>query len=476
MNRSFEEYLNKNSNHQNGTAPADVESLEFIEIEKPIEFPEQVIFGPFEAYIEAQKDRNEVPPEFHYGVLKTFLSSHLGRHIRFPWLDFYLYPNTFTVLVGISGVARKTSALRQGQYVLDQNEDSGLYLIKGINSAEGLQNFFGLPKGCHLGQALPTEEDEDGNLKYINLTGGIAAMGVEPDIIDIMLKQTWPDEGFRIMAWISEFTSVLLKAKSTSTANIPDVLQDLYDFPKATQRNTKSNSVNAPYPCFSMLAASTTDKFRNNMTAENIHAGLANRIEYYINEEPQTLIWPPQPSDQQLMNQVVKDFHEIREHRDHATDFSLTDEAEEYGKPIYEQLRTHYLAKEPSPFTRDALGRADTQWMKNALLFATIRNSEPIITPTDLEDSYELQKYLISTAKYLYGGYHETEDNKIDDRILRHLHKYKDKSRKENTFARIHKYTRIPIPTLEKHLRSMTENNLLGIENTARSTKYLIKS
>ena len=239
----------------------------------------------FHSYIGALEDKTEAPYEYHFGVLKGVIGASLGRRI---YLDEQLpiYANSYTALIGRSGRARKSHSISLGFKVLRES-DPCVKSVRKINSTEGLYNLFGVPQGCKLGQGLPEFNpnlDIDKQSDDFQMPRDGIARFVDAKTLHYMLTQTKYNEGFRVIARIGELSSLLLKAKNPTVASIIPDLQEMYDMEDEIERNTKSDPLRAPFPCFSLIGASTTEQFHKALTSENIHGGLANRFEYYIVE------------------------------------------------------------------------------------------------------------------------------------------------------------------------------------------------
>ena len=438
-------------------------------------FPRQELLDDpiFRDTADAVKGRTEAPIEYHYAVLKALIGATLGRRI---YIDGFkrVYPNFYVAIIGPSGEARKTSALEHGVDLLKQS-GSTVKFISSINSTEGLYNYFGIPSGCELGDDLPTYA-----CSYEGMPrDGIARFISDPHILSDIMAETETDEGFRITAYIDELSSLLLKAKNPATANIIQTIQSLYNMPSEVERNTKSDPLIAPFPCFSLIGGSTIDQFHGGIASKDILGGLANRLEYYVADQFGD-VYRHRSADVRLMGRVSGELNRLRRAFAHQTEFDFTDDADAYLESIYAPQRA-LNRKENNAFVKVAIQRWDNQLWKNALIFAALRVAREVnvdagetadktvclIEKQDLERAYALQKYLIGTARFLYGNYADSELGQIENSVLGAI----DNNR--HTPKAICNYIKKPAETVLRVLNALVQAGILGDPVTTRkATKY----
>lgn len=117
-----------------------------------IKFPEEAWIGPFAEYRELIKDVTEASDVFHFGVLLVILGLHFGK-------DFYIknphttYFNFYNLLIGPTGEAYKTTALKYGKRILQslsvRGEDSTKIIGTPVSS-EGLVTSFDAENGTKI--------------------------------------------------------------------------------------------------------------------------------------------------------------------------------------------------------------------------------------------------------------------------------------------------------------------------------------
>ena len=195
-----------------------------------IPFPESLLFDVFKPYAAAFRGKTEVPIPFHFAVLKTVIGSSLGRKV---YLDAThpIYPNFYTVIVGETGIARKSTALRIGEKLL-ADADRAVRVLRGLSTPEGLLQKFTPPHGYMHGSTIPDENVED----------------VEPlsEQLQFMLENSKPnEEGFRILLSLDEFSYLLKKAQKSHGEGLIQLLTEAYDYPTQLDLPTRVNPPSA---------------------------------------------------------------------------------------------------------------------------------------------------------------------------------------------------------------------------------------
>ena len=424
-----------------------------VEDETVLEFPEEVLDGVFGDYRDAFKGKTEVPPEFHFAVLKNLIGTSLGRMVYLE-LDRKTYPNHYTALVGRSALTRKSSAVEHGIDMLE-GADENVVTLSSLSTIQGLINVFSQP-----------DTDEDGNL-----TGGLANyMEGEDSRLQRMVDACHETEGFRVSLYVDELAELLKKGQSTSRQGLMEGLLTLYNFPRKMSNPTKVDPMVAKYPCFNMIAASTYELFENSMTEANIHGGLANRFEYFV-AAPYGRISIPKPPDASTLNGVKQVVNQLRLKFAYQTKFTFDDEVLPIFDKWYNDMRD-LIEEQQNPLVQSSMVRADLHVKKNALIFAAVRwqdGDEHVINGDDMFKALTLQNYLNNTVEFMYKNFKTSDMLKQEDKIIRTLRK-----NGELTARDIGRYTHIANTHLVQILDAMVQQQTLGIRKDGRATKYAV--
>ena len=139
-----------------GAPTEEIESTDGeVETAEPdIVFPDEAYRGIFKLYREATSGKNEVCDEYNFGCLMTGMGSVFGRAAYIDATK--IYPNFYTLLIGRSAIARKTTAQRQATDVIEA-ADPTLMVVNGIATAEGMISLLCSPTQEEMGTVESTD-------------------------------------------------------------------------------------------------------------------------------------------------------------------------------------------------------------------------------------------------------------------------------------------------------------------------------
>src|SRR4030095_9261720 len=106
------------------------------------DFPEEAFTGLFKNYRDLVEPCTEAPPSYHWVTFLTMTGLLLGRSvfIRFP---FPLYPNFYSLLIGRTGIDRKSTAMKCGDHEILKRIPNNIVYVKGALSSEGIYETLG---------------------------------------------------------------------------------------------------------------------------------------------------------------------------------------------------------------------------------------------------------------------------------------------------------------------------------------------
>ena len=418
-----------------------------------IPFPESLLFDVFKPYAAAFRGKTEVPLAFHFAVLKTVIGSSLGRKV---YLDAThpIYPNFYTVIVGETGIARKSTALRIGEKLL-ADADRAVRILRGLSTPEGLLQKFVPPHGYELGSSIPSDDIEDP--EKIN------------EQMEFMLNNATPGvEGFRVLLSLDEFSYLLKKANKSHGEGLIQMLTEAYDYPTQLDLPTRVNPISADHPCLSIMAATTSAWLESSLKLEDIQGGFANRFSYY-HATSNDFIFKPQPGDPKFLDIVKYSVNQFRLKFPQPTGFQFNREAETRGEQWYASHR-NALKAEQNPLTREALARADIHMYKSALLHAAITNmpDDTEIGIESLEWAIQLAEYLQAVTTQIYSSFNLSEERRLEQRIIDLL------TQKPNQTARdfTRKIRWASAKQINATLDELIKNQTINAEKGSRTTRY----
>ena len=338
-----------------------------------LSFPENGIRGIFETYISAMDSRNEVCPSYHFSVLKTIAGSVFGRS-GYMYSGRPIYPNFYSCLIGPTGEARKTTAIFLGHDVLFQS-DPDVVFLSGLATPEGLLNKL-------TDKNLPS--------KY---------------------------EGVRLIAMLSEFASLLKKAKKLSGEGLIQLLSDAYDMPPFLDNPTRKKSLRAINPCVSVIALSTQDWLESSLDIDDIRGGFANRFCYYLNIIMPDVFDSYRP-DVLIMADIIE-YIQSRRLMYQNVQFLFDEDTLAFGKNWYSEHRAQ-IRNEPNELIRDAMQRLDMNSRKLALLYAMLENplGDDRVHLKQYQAAIEVASYWKDALVTIFGNYAPIPQAKIENNIL----------------------------------------------------------
>ena len=432
-------------------------TAEISEAEDYVQFPEHLLFDVFKPYAAAFQGKTEVPLPFHFAVLKTVIGASLGRRVYLDEIK-PLYPNFYSVIIGETGLARKSTALRLGEKLL-RDADPSVYTLRGLATPEGLLQVFVPPSGYSLGSSIRDDDEAEAE-------GAASLIG---DQLEFMLDNAEPGvEGFRVLVSLDEFSYLLKKATKPHGEGLIQMLTEAYDYTDKLDLPTRVNPISADHPCLSMIAATTMAWLEASLKLEDIQGGFANRISYYYATTDE-FVHRPEPGDSQFLDVVKYSVNQFRQKFLQPTAFSFSEVADNEFKAWYINHRKG-LKTEQNPLVREALARTDTHMRKAALLHAAISNDAD-----DCEIGLESLKWAITLAEYLqavttqiYSKFNLSEERRLEQRIIDVLEQKPNQTARELT-QRISWASAKEVNTAVEEL---VKNGTVAKEEAGRTTKY----
>lgn len=422
------------------------------EMDRHVPFPEELLFDVFKPYAAAFQGRTEVPMAFHFAVLKTVIGASLGRRV---YLDAArpIYPNFYTVLVGQTGVARKSTALRLGEAVLGDS-DPAVLILRSLSTPEGLLQIFCPPEGYKMGSSVPDSSVDPPEVS---------------EQMDFMLENAVQGvEGFRVLLSFDEFSYVLKKASKSHGEGLIQTLTEAYDYPTQLDLPTRVNPLSADHPCLSIMAATTHAWLESTLKLEDIQGGFANRFCYYHGMSTD-FIFKSQPGDDQFLNVVKYSVNQYRQKFLVPTAFQFDEDADREGEIWYIAHR-EALRKERNPLIREALARTDINMYKAALLHAAITNDSGDfgIGVTSLRWAIQLAEYLQTVTTSIYQDFNLSETRRLEQRIVDLL------SHQPNQTARelAKRISWASAKEVNQSLEELVKNQTVAADPGTRTTKY----
>ena len=279
--------------------------------------------GLVERFVEVLSKSTEAPREFLVAAFLTVVGALIGRQ---AWVTYSrpTYPNLFTLLIGETATARKTTAMA---FALD----------------------------------LMTTVVERTHLKVKPLYGLASVEGLAA-----AMKDGDAQDSYRVVAVEDELKSLLRKAQQKGVSNLIPRLTELFNCGPSFEVNTKADKTIIKNPFACIVSASTPAWFAESIGESEISGGFLNRWTMFSGKTDKLIPFPESP-DAATWERIVEELTcVVRQARG---DYLLSQEARELFGDFFRTLRS--ACKEEGLRT-EATARTDLHAIKFALLFAVL--------------------------------------------------------------------------------------------------------
>lgn len=329
--------------------------------------PAEVMRGWIGQYIETMRKTTEAPSAFHLGCGLTAAGCVIGRSVGVQYGSDVVYPNLYTMLVGVSGKTRKDSAIRRATTFLrtrisEQGRLSGstVSILTDIGSSEGLLQYL---------------SDHPSTLLHI-----------------------------------SELSRLLSNKNRGVTSSISPMLMELWDSPSQVSSTVKNNPIRVENPFLSALAAVQPDVLADQINDQDIHSGFANRWLYICGNGGAPIPWPEtlDRSHLELLGRLVA----AQIPSDQRT-LRLAPGAKDFWDEWY--LGIFHATGTPEELSM--MQRVPVNAVKVALIHAVLNGHDAIELP-DLEMGAKTAEWAWGNVRLLLGEWGGTNDQRIVARVL----------------------------------------------------------
>ncbi len=307
----------------------------------------------------------EAPEVFHLGSFIAAVGCLIGRR---AWVcsPQRVYPNFYSLLVGKTAKARKTTAYQFALDLFDEIlpwlDDKHAKPLHGLASPEGLA---------------------------LAMTGN----SFEP---------------YRILSVEDEFRSLATKGGQQAVANLIPKLTELFNSPRAFEVNTRNNPIVVKNPFLCVLSATTRAWFEQSLTQRDVSGGFLNRWLLFEGDAEKLLPTPP-PVDEKLWSHTVLDVADAILSGEGF--FKFSKDADAYYSDFYR------IARED--FDSEATTRTDLHARKLGLLYAILaKRKDNLIHLADIEAGAEVAKYCAGVAQPLAACLDVSRQRGLEDRLI----------------------------------------------------------
>lgn len=336
----------------------------------------------FESYNDYACELTEAPPQFHWANGLILLGQIIGRKKWVGLEDYRLYPNFYIVLVGSSGLSRKTTSMR---------------LAKGVL------------------RAVQTHEEYETapRKKQILWQDHVASL---EGFFEVLKEQESEYHQAQVVIALEELSSLLSKSRQEGTQNLLSGLTELYDS-GPIHRRTMQSRVEIQNPLVSILAGTTKDDLFKQMKKSDFIGGFGNRFMYIVGESSKEIPWP-ESSDPSHKNEVVHFLQELRKFsEDSKGPVSPQPSAKNYFGEFYHELREEFKKESEASYT---LKRLEEHIKKIALVYS-VTLFETEISLRAMAYACKIGEEIKDSTKDLFEEFGVSQEILIERRIERHF-------------------------------------------------------
>jgi hypothetical protein len=305
-------------------------------------------------FVDALRKSTEAPREFLLAAFLTVVGALIGRQ---AWVTYSrpTYPNLYTLLIGETATARKTTAMA---FALDlmttvvERTQAKVKPLYGLASVEGLA----------------------------------AAM-----------KDGDSQDPYRVVVVEDELKSLLRKAQQKGVSNLIPRLTELFNCGRSFEVNTKTEKAIIKNPFACIVSASTPTWFAESIGESEISGGFLNRWTMFSGKT-ETLIPFPERPDAAMWEGIVEELTRVVQQA--RGDYVLSEEARELFSEFYQALRN---ASNEGGLRTEATARTDLHAIKFALLFAVL-DRKPRIEVDDVSRGIALATFNMDVAVSVIGS------------------------------------------------------------------------
>src|SRR5215831_11773906 len=226
------------------------------------DFPEEAFTGLFKSYRDLVEPCAEAPAAYHWVTFLTMAGLLLGRNV-FIRSPFPLYPNFYSLLIGSTGLNRKSTTMTFGvREILNKIPHNIVYLPGALSS-------------------------------------------------EAIYEQLSRREGTRLLLYCDEMRSLLNVAGRQGTSDIIPRLNTLFGCPDDDGLTRRGDSTAVKSPFVSLIAGTPKEWLTSAIGDGEIMGGFVNRFMCVEGISNRDLPFPPQPNavaSRSLIDQLNKRF------------------------------------------------------------------------------------------------------------------------------------------------------------------------
>lgn len=319
----------------------------------------------------------EPPTEYHRWAFLSCAGAALGRNVWVPFGHGKIYPNMYTMLVGVPGT-RKSTAIKIAQNLLREAQ-YGTFAYSKTSKQKFLLD---LQEGFCVQQP-------DGTTDFSKL-------------LDIPIR---PDQR-EVFVCCDEFADFI----GIGNIEFISLLTTLWDNqPSYEERLKNSSSVNIRNPTCNLLGGMTPTSFAQCMPKEVVGQGFMSRLILVYGQPPKRRITWPSPPDENIAQLLSASFVELTKM---GGEVAITKAARQLVDSIYQQwdnlpdVRLQYYG-----------ARRLTHLLKLCIICACLRKSQ-VITDEVVEQANSILSYTEQGMHHALGEFGDARNSAATQKVM----------------------------------------------------------
>ena len=341
-----------------------------------VPFPKDLIPDGFiKEYVDYAEPLSEAPIQFHMANAFVIIAASCKRNIYLPFGAMNIYPNIYVLVIGKSGITRKTTAMYLAQHILNRVDSNSIF-----TSTMSLEGFY---------QEL---------LQYPNK-----------------------------VCFYSEFKAFIENCSKKYGQGLVTEFTRLWDCPDSFRINLKNLEEKniVTNPSLSFISSTTFDWLH--LSEVDITGGFFGRfLPIVASDKREKYIAIPPKRDEAKISGLIDWVHKISESKG---EFSINTEAEDMIKKIYVEVWEDLDRLPNNNLFHSFWSRIQTNMLKLAMI-RNISKKEPtlILDKDSIVWSHAVMKnHIVEYYRYIMGKVAFTEGMKLENKILEKLDEVKGK-------------------------------------------------
>ena len=334
----------------------------------PPDFPEEAFTGLFKSYLDLVGPCTEAPSSYHWVTCLTMTGLLLGRNV-FIRSPFPLYPNFYSLLVGSTGLNRKSTAMTFGVREILHKIPNNIVYVPGALSSEGIYEELSKRSGCQL------------------------------------------------LLYCDEMRSLLNVAGRQGTADILPRLNSLYGCPDTDGLTRRGNSTKVEFPFVSLIAGTPKEWLTSAISDGEIMGGFVNRFLCVDGISTKDIPFTPQPSPD-ASRHFIEQLNKVIDLCGSPVEMNWSPGAQTLFEKFYCAWRERQRSR--SGETAAITNRITDHVVKIGMVYS-VSEGQNEMTDNAIATAIQIGDYLERTAISIFGDTGLSKQGRVEQMIINRL-------------------------------------------------------